>query len=195
VELLASIPRLRAFAVSLSGNASRADDLVQETLVRAWGKLASFVPGTNMAAWLYTILRNEFYSEFRKRSHEVPDPDGHYAAALSCLPSQEFHLEFQDFRGAFAALPPLHREALVLVGACGLSYDEVAGICGCAIGTIKSRVNRARSKLAALLNEGLPAEPDQRLPRRTTVTLCGSQAIARSRAARAKPDLSMRRHA
>ena len=150
-EMLAAIPRLRAFALSLSGNSDRADDLVQQTLVNAWANLRSFEPGSNMPAWLYTILRNEFYSEFRKRRHEVPDSDGIMAGRLASYPTQEGHLEFQDFRKALFALAPDHREALVLVGASGFSYEEAASICHCAVGTMKSRVHRARGKLAELL--------------------------------------------
>ncbi|HEY0421024.1 MAG TPA: sigma-70 family RNA polymerase sigma factor [Acetobacteraceae bacterium] len=157
-ELLASLPKLRAFAVSLCGRGDRADDLVQETLVRAWANLSSFEPGSNMAAWLYTILRNEFYSQFRKRRHEVPDTDGQFAARLASHPAQDGHMQFLDFRDALFRLAPDHREALVLIGASGLSYEEAAAVCGCAVGTMKSRVNRARTKLAELLT----MKPDMR---------------------------------
>jgi RNA polymerase sigma-70 factor (ECF subfamily) len=157
-DLLAAIPRLRAFAVSLCGRSDRADDLVQETLVKAWANMASFQVGTNMMAWLYTILRNEFYTEFRKRRHDVPDTDGMYAARLTSHATQESHIEFQDFRAALARLADDQREALILIGASGLSYDEAAMVCGCAVGTMKSRVHRARSKLAELLSpQGAPA--------------------------------------
>lgn len=151
--MLAAIPKLRAFAISLCGRTAAADDLVQETLMRAWANLDSFEPGSNLVAWLYTILRNEFYSEFRKSKREVPDSDGEYAARLTSRPAQEGHMEFLDFRAALAKLAPDHREALVLVGASGLSYEDAAQICGCAVGTMKSRVNRARGKLAELLSE------------------------------------------
>ncbi len=153
-DLLAAIPRLRAFALSLCGNTDRADDLVQQALVKAWGSMASFEPGSNMAAWLYTILRNEFYSEFRKRRHEVPDSDGVFAARLASYPTQEGHMEFQDFRAALFQLADDHREALILIGASGMSYEEAAQLCGCAVGTMKSRVHRARVKLAELLSVG-----------------------------------------
>jgi RNA polymerase sigma-70 factor (ECF subfamily) len=155
--LLAAIPRLRAFAVSLCGRQDRADDLVQEALVKAWANLGSFAPGSNMAAWLYTILRNEFYTEFRKRRREVADSDGTHAAKLVTHASQESHMQFLDFREAMARLPHDHREALILVGASGLSYEEAAGICKCAVGTMKSRVNRARVRLAGLLAESAHA--------------------------------------
>jgi RNA polymerase sigma-70 factor, ECF subfamily len=150
-DLLAAIPNLRAFAISLCGRNTRADDLVQETLVKAWANIHSFEPGSNMIAWLYTILRNEFYSEYRKRRHEVGDEDGRYAARLASRPTQEGHMQFQDFRVALDSLAADHREALILVGASGLSYEEAARLCGCAVGTMKSRVNRARTKLAELL--------------------------------------------
>ena len=155
-DLLAALPSLRAFAISLCGRTSRADDLVQETLVKAWANLSSFQPGSNMIAWLYTILRNEYYSEFRKRRHEVGDEEGRYAARMATRPTQESHMQFLDFRAAMDRLAPDHREALILVGASGLSYEDAAGICGCAVGTMKSRVNRARTRLAELL-----AVPDE----------------------------------
>ncbi|HTZ70490.1 MAG TPA: sigma-70 family RNA polymerase sigma factor [Acetobacteraceae bacterium] len=151
-ELLAALPRLRAFAMSLCGHSDQADDLVQEALVKAWAHLASFEPGTNMAAWLYTILRNEFYTRFRKRRYEVADPEGQLAARLATAPAQESHIQFQDFRVALYKLAPEQREALMLVGASGLSYEEAAEICKCAVGTMKSRVNRARNKLATMLS-------------------------------------------
>ena len=151
-DILASVPSLRAFAISLSGNGDRADDLVQETLLRALANIDSFQPGTNMSAWMFTILRNLFRSEYRKRRREVEDTDGSYAESLKSHPEQGSRLEFQEFRTALAKLPPDQREALVLVGASGFSYEEAANICGCAVGTIKSRVNRARTRLADLLS-------------------------------------------
>lgn len=152
-EMLAAVPKLRAFAISLCGRSPKADDLVQETLLRGWANIGSFEAGSNMTAWLYTILRNVFYTEFRKARREVSDPDGQYAARLAVRPVQEGHMHFKDFRCALAKLAPDHREALILVGASGLSYEEAARICGCAVGTMKSRVNRARAKLAELLSD------------------------------------------
>ena len=151
-SMLAAVPSLRAFAISLSGNIDRADDLVQETLLRAIANIDSFQPGTNMSAWMFTILRNLFRSEYRKRRREVEDTDGSYAESLKSHPEQGSRLEFQEFRTALAKLPPDQREALILVGASGFSYEEAANICGCAVGTIKSRVNRARTRLADLLS-------------------------------------------
>jgi RNA polymerase sigma-70 factor, ECF subfamily len=148
--LLALIPNLRAFGVSLCGDVDRADDLVQETLLKAWDHLESFQEGTNLRAWLFTILRNTYFSECRRRRREVEDRDGK-AADLAVHPGQQGHIDMQDFRRALNLLPPDQREALVLVGAAGFSYEEAAGISGCAVGTIKSRVNRARGKLTELL--------------------------------------------
>jgi RNA polymerase sigma-70 factor (ECF subfamily) len=150
--ILGTVPSLRAFAISLCGNVDRADDLVQETLLRALANIASFEPGSNMPAWLFTILRNLFRSEYRKRRREVEDADGIYAQTLKSQPEQSGHVEFQEFRAALGQLPPDQREALILVGASGFSYEEAAEICGCAVGTIKSRVNRARARLADMLS-------------------------------------------
>jgi RNA polymerase sigma-70 factor (ECF subfamily) len=149
--MLSAVPSLRAFAISLCGNVDRADDLVQETLLRAWANIHSFEPGTNMSAWLFTILRNLFRSEYRKRRREVPDGDGTYADTMKTQPEQSSRVEFEEFRAALNKLPTDQREALVLVGASGFSYEEAAEICGCAVGTIKSRVNRARTRLAELM--------------------------------------------
>jgi RNA polymerase sigma-70 factor, ECF subfamily len=152
--VLGAVPSLRAFAISLCGNVDRADDLVQETMLRALANIDSFEPGTNMSAWLFTILRNHFRSEYRKRRREVEDADGHYADSLKSQPEQHGKIELREFREALAQLPADQREALILVGASGFSYEEAAHICGCAVGTIKSRVNRARTRLAELLSIG-----------------------------------------
>jgi len=149
--VLAAVPSLRAFAISLCGNVDRADDLVQETMLRALANIDSFQPGTNMSAWLFTILRNHFRSEYRKRRREVEDTDGHYADSLKTQPEQLGQVEFREFKEALSRLPADQREALILVGASGFSYEEAANICGCAVGTIKSRVNRAHTRLAELL--------------------------------------------
>ncbi len=149
--ILAAIPSLRAFAVSLSGNVDRADDLVQETLARAIANIDRFQPGTNLSAWLFTILRNHFRSEFRKRRREVEDADGKHTDGLKSEPGQIGSVEFAELKRALAELPADQREALILVGASGFSYEEAANICGCAVGTIKSRVNRGRTRLAALM--------------------------------------------
>lgn len=150
-ELLRALPHLRAFAISLSGNVDRADDLVQETLLRALANIDRFQPGTCLQAWLFTILRNLFHTEFRRRRREVEDPDGILAGRLAVLPNQPGSVEFDELRAALAKLPPDQREALLLVSAQGFSYEEAAQITGTQLGTIKSRVNRARARLATLL--------------------------------------------
>jgi RNA polymerase sigma-70 factor (ECF subfamily) len=149
--LLGAIPALRAFAFSLTYDLDRSDDLVQDTLVRAWTKADSFTRGTNLTAWLFTILRNLFYSEQRKRKREVEDADGALAGRLTSLPEQEIRLEMREFQEALDGLPFSQREALVLVGAQNFTYEEAADICGVAVGTMKSRVSRARGRLAELL--------------------------------------------
>ena len=152
--MLAAVPNLRAFAISLCGDVDRADDLVQETLLRAMANIDSFQPGTNMSGWLFTILRNLFRSEYRKRRREIEDTDGSYAESLKSQPEQHSRIEFEEFRVALAKLRPNEREALILVGASGFSYEEAAAICECAVGTIKSRVNRARTRLWKLSSGG-----------------------------------------
>jgi len=161
-ELVAEIPGLRAFAVSLCGSITQADDLVQEALLRAWSNSDKFEPGTSLRAWLFTILRNIFYSQYRKHAREVQDSDGIYARGIAVAGDQESHLDLQDFRKALAKLPAKQREVLMIVGASGLSYEDAAAICGVEIGTIKSRLSRGRSKLSELLglNEQRAGAPD-----------------------------------
>lgn len=154
-DLAQLLPNLRAFARSLAGTVDRADDLVQETLVKAWQNRESFAMGSNLKAWLFTILRNTFLSLERKKRFEVSDPDGEHANRMAVPASQTAHMDAVDFSEAFAKLAPDHREALILIGAEGFSYEDAALMCGCAVGTLKSRVNRARTKLASLL------EPDR----------------------------------
>jgi RNA polymerase sigma-70 factor (ECF subfamily) len=149
--LIGALPNLRAFAFSLTRDGDHAADLVQDTIVRAWDKRSRFQPGTNLNAWLFTILRNSFYSEYRKRKFEVEDSSGDHAASLRTNPDQVDKLHVQDLQTALARLPSDQREALLLVGAEGLPYEDVAAICGCPVGTIKSRVNRARRRLAELM--------------------------------------------
>ncbi len=149
--MLNCLPHLRAFAISLTGDLTRADDLVQEALLKGLSNLDRFEPGTNMRAWLFTILRNHFHTEFRRRRREIEDADGAIAARVPVLPEQEGHAAMSDLQAALAKLSPEHREALLLIGAQGLSYEETARICGTHIGTIKSRMNRARSRLAELM--------------------------------------------
>ena len=150
-DVIALIPALRAFAWSLSHNSSDADDLVQDTLIKAWTNRDKFEPGTNLRAWLFTILRNTYYTAAVRRRREVRDETGKYAATLSTGPTQDWSLAIRALQAALAQLPDEHREALILVGAAGLTYEEAAEVCGCALGTIKSRVNRARARLLKLM--------------------------------------------
>jgi RNA polymerase sigma-70 factor (ECF subfamily) len=145
------LPAMRAFAASLTRNSAAADDLVQDTIVKAWKNFDKFQEGTNLRAWLFTILRNTFYSDLRKKKREVEDADGVMAETLSEKPHHDGRLALADFERVFSELPVEQREALILVGASGMSYEEAAETCGVAIGTIKSRINRGRAKLTELL--------------------------------------------
>ena len=158
-DMLKAIPKLKAFAVSLCRNADRADDLVQETLLRAWTSSTNFQPGSNMVPWLATILRNQFYTEYRKYRREVPDSDGIHAAMLASPADQFAHVEYEELHEALEKLPDDMREAIVMVGAFGLSYEEAADKQNVPIGTIKSRVHRARACLAAMLDADEPIVP------------------------------------
>lgn len=150
-ELPTHLPALRAFAISLTRDATQADDLVQDTIVKAWSNFDKFAPGSNLRAWLFTILRNTFFSAKRKTRREVPDPDGIHTAGLYEKPAHDGRLALADFRTAFDKLSPEQREVLILVGASGFSYEEAAEMTGVAVGTVKSRANRARQKLCDLL--------------------------------------------
>ena len=149
-DLVAALPSLRAFAISLTRDGDLADDLVQDTLVQAISHSDRYQPGTNLKAWLRVILRNRFYTGLQKK-REVEDPDGAYAGALRTLPDQGARLDLQDLWAALGRLPVAEREALILIGAEGLSYDEAAQITGVPVGTLKTRVHRARARLAGLL--------------------------------------------
>lgn len=151
-DVVALVPALRAFAWSLSHNSADADDLVQDTLIKAWTNRSKFEPGTNLRAWLFTILRNTYYTAVVRRRREIADEDGKHAATLSSAPTQDWSIAMRSLQAALQRLPAEHREALVLVGAAGLTYEEAAEICGCALGTIKSRVNRARARLLRIMD-------------------------------------------
>jgi RNA polymerase sigma-70 factor (ECF subfamily) len=151
-EVVGMIPALRAFAWSLSHNGSDADDLVQDTLIKAWTNRDKFETGTNLRAWLFTILRNTYYTNVLRRRREVRDETGEYASGLKAPPTQDWSVAMRSLQQALQQLPDEHREALILVGAAGLSYEEAAQICGCALGTIKSRVNRARARLLKIMD-------------------------------------------
>ena len=157
-QLVALLPNLRAFAMSLLGNRDRADDLTQETILKAWLHMDSFEEGTNLQAWLFTIMRNTFISQCRREVREVPDPDGLKAQAQTCPPEQEGYVDLQDLHRALTQVLPEQREALILVAGAGFSYEEAAAIIGCPVGTVKSRVNRGRLKLEELLGWVDPLE-------------------------------------
>jgi RNA polymerase sigma-70 factor, ECF subfamily len=149
--LVAAMPNLRAFAISLCGDVTMANDLVQETVMKAWANRDKFIPDTNFKAWLFTILRNTYFSGLRRSRREIQDVDGQHAALMSSPPEQNGHLDLKDFARALEQVSPDQREALILVGAEGFSYEEAAAVCGCAVGTIKSRVNRARNRIAEIM--------------------------------------------
>lgn len=142
---------LRRRALKLTGNPHRAEDLVQDTLLKAWAARDSFRPDTRLAPWLFTILRNTFFSDLRKSRREVEDVDDMRAGALSEEPPQEHALALKELICVVARLPRSQRRALVLVGAYGFSQVEAANACNCTIGTIKSRVSRGRAKLGQVL--------------------------------------------
>jgi RNA polymerase sigma factor (sigma-70 family) len=148
------IPHLRAFGRSLSGSRDMADDLVQETLLKAWAARKRFQAGTNMRAWTFIILRNLFLSQMRRARFKGEWDDVTAAKILAAPASQDRHVELGDMQRALLHLPQPQREALILVGAGGFAYEEAAEICGCAVGTIKSRVARGRVALEALLTGG-----------------------------------------
>jgi len=151
-EIVKYLPALRAFARGLTGNVTSADDLVQDTVLKAWSKFDQYNEGTNLRAWLFTILRNTFLSQQRKRAKEVSDSSGSFAAKLASKPDHDGRLALQELNEALKTLPVEQREALLLVGALGFSVEEAAETCGCAPGTIKSRANRGRKALAELLH-------------------------------------------
>jgi len=151
VGLLDALPYLRAFALSLAIAPNAADDLVQETLLKAWANRHRFEPGSNLKAWLCTILRNQFYTECRKRKREVEDADGAFAAKVVAPAAQEASSDLRRVWQHLGKLPPAQREALVLVAAQGMTYEAAAALIGCQVGTMKSRVSRARAFLVGSL--------------------------------------------
>jgi len=148
------IPHLRAFGRSLSGNRELADDLVQETMLKAWTARARFEAGTNMRAWTFIILRNLFLSQMRRRRFSGEWDDVTAERLLAAPASQERHVDLADVQRALLQLPQAQREAIILVGAGGFAYEEAAEICGVAVGTIKSRVARGRAMLEQIVSEG-----------------------------------------
>lgn len=153
-ELTELIPHMRAFARHLCGEAAQGDDLAQEALLKAWQGRASYQPGTNLKAWTFMILRNQFYSE-KRRSWRQSQLDQEAAErTLVAVDDPEAPVALDELRLGLAQLPAEQREALILVGAGGFAYEEAADICGCAVGTVKSRVSRARRALHAILEDG-----------------------------------------
>ena len=154
-ELTALIPKMRAYARSMCGrNASEGDDLAQEALLKAWTGRGSYTPGTNLKAWVFMILRNQFYSDKRRSWRQQQLDQDTAEATLVAIDNPMDAIELDELRRAMTLLPDEQREALILIGAGGFSYEEVADMCGAATGTIKSRVSRARDRLALILAEG-----------------------------------------
>ena len=153
-ELEEVIPHLRAFARGLCGRPDMADDLVQEALLKAWAAQERFEPGTSMRAWTFVILRNAYLTDMRRNRFRGEYDENVSERILTAPASQEEPIHLSDLHRALLTLPPERREALLLVGAGGFSYEEAANICGCAIGTIKSRVGRARAALTSMMEEG-----------------------------------------
>jgi len=180
------LPHLRAFARSLSSSKDQADDLVSEAVARALASAHQFRPGTNFKAWIFTILRNAFYTEGRKRWNRVVTLDDNIYHQPSVGPTQEGSLEFCDFRRAFIQLSPRQREVLMLVGNSDLSYEEVAAQCHCPVGTVKSRVSRARLDLKRLLEDEEMAQPRRNVPPIAEANLTEALSVAGVRRARRK---------
>jgi RNA polymerase sigma-70 factor, ECF subfamily len=155
-DMVALMPQMHNFARSLCRDAVRAADLVQEALLRAFSNIERFQPGTNLKAWLFTILRNEHYSQLRRQKFEAVGVDTATLPEPSVLPDHDAELELRELHSALARLPTGQRTALLLVSASGLSYEEAAAFCGCAVGTIKSRVARAREMLVEMLDGSAP---------------------------------------
>lgn len=179
-ELVALMPRLRGYAMALTGSATEADDLVQDTLVRAWRFRDSFQQGSNLKAWVCKILRNTFYTGAVARKHTVQDVEGKFAARLACDPDQEWRLQYSQLLEALGELTQEARDSLLMVVAAGLSYEEAAELAGCPVGTMKSRVNRAREHLAELVEVDFP-KARRRLEKSGRVEASGGRepAIAR----------------
>jgi len=178
--VLDAVPNLRRYARSLCHDVDKADDLTQETLLRAFLNIDKFRAGSSMVAWLISILRNQHHTAYRRQWREVEDIDGIYADTLVSQPDQIARVEYQQVRCAVAALPRLMRQALLMVTVEDLSYDEAARICDCSVGTVKSRVHRARAQLAAMLS--LDAPTDVRREQADTAIIVGTARPYRPRA-------------
>jgi RNA polymerase sigma-70 factor, ECF subfamily len=183
--LISAIPFLRALALALCGDRSRADDLVQETLEKAFASIGSFAEGGNLKAWLATILRNSYRTDYRKRRRETPDPDGAIAARIAVPDSQTSHMELRDSMEALQQLSLDQREALMMVLAAGMSYEEAAEISGCPVGTLKSRVSRARDRLVELL--GMKAAESAEVEKPARRKTSGDRKKEKPRSRKGKP--------
>ena len=177
---------LRRRALKLTGNEHRAEDLIQDTLLKAWASRDSYRPETNLGAWLFTIMRNTFFSDWRKLRREVQDVDGAHARSLSEEPRQDHVIALTELMGAISRLPQAQRRPVVLMGAYGFSLLETADACGCAVGTVKSRVSRARASLTQVLAHDdvaqwtAPPRPEA-MPRRAALAanVSGAAVMAR----------------
>ena len=152
-EIIELIPALRAFARTFCRNPDDADDLVQETLTKGIANIDKFEPGTRMKSWLFTIMRNTFYTRIKVAVREAPGLGDCVSSQVTSEASQEWTAQAREVRAAIEQLPEHQREVLVLIGVLGMSYEETAEICGCAVGTIKSRLNRARTGILEYLGE------------------------------------------
>jgi RNA polymerase sigma-70 factor, ECF subfamily len=177
-DMVALMPQMHNFARSLCRDAVRAADLVQEALLRALSNVERFQPGTNLKAWLFTILRNEHYSQLRRQKFEAVGVDTSTLPEPAVLPDHDGEIELRELNTALSALPTGQRTALLLVSASGLSYEEAATICGCAVGTIKSRVARAREMLVGLLDNSATAATRQKAAARATQSRAASASRA-----------------
>lgn len=158
-EILAHLPALHRYALGLARNFHAAQDLVQDTVVKAYACIDKFQVGSNLRAWLFTILRNTFYSGLRKQKREIADSDGVYAATLVAHPEHDGRLAMSEFLAAFAKLSAEHRDIISLVGVSGHSYDTAAKMIGIPLGTAKSRLSRARAQLSETVDGmGRPAQ-------------------------------------
>jgi RNA polymerase sigma-70 factor (ECF subfamily) len=181
LELVALIPQLRAFARGLAGDSTRGDDLAQEALIKSWRARGSYRMGTNMKAWTFMILRNQFFSERRRAWRQIQLDQEAAERTLVAVDDPSAALDLDDMRLALAMLPAEQREALVLVGAGGFAYDEAAEICGCAVGTVKSRVSRGRRAIESLLKSGVLVRDGQPAGEAMASILADAERFSRAR--------------
>lgn len=169
-QIVSLIPALRAFARTFISNRDAADDLVQETLTKALKSIHQFRPGTSMKSWLFTIMRNTFYTQVKMRRREMPGPDDCVSSRPSHEATQEWSIRGIEIAEAIERLPPEQREILVLIGVLGASYEEAVEICGCAMGTVKSRLFRARERLLRELGETSVSSTIEALDKHSTLS-------------------------